>query len=477
MSQRTIWSSKVIETFNGSSSGNELVQQVVSPTITNPTAVVNNRINSDERIITGAVAPSSGDAEEKPPETEPAPPPSLSSIKTPADAFAYYKSTVNSTLRNGDKKDAPPDGEDYPWRSMMDGFLKAVDIDPYSEKGRKYSKVMASQFNIWYLAVPVSYVIVINWWYLWNYTDFTFDFRSLLNYFPMKWPIEPFLYAIEYINYSLIGFRVDSEPKSLFGTPEEVREWLRQLWDYRPITFTFFYACLAGLFIGVPEVSKFSDTMAAFLIGETTFLTPIIILLSIFFFAFITLKPERDIEYIITAFPVSIFLKIFMFFLSLVFASLIGPMVLGVYLYFISFYAMPIFCWQGFSFIHMWPWRTFQEFLRIYYDLSEAPVKEPETNNVFKKIQYLLFQECQNLFMLFVVCLSILIVHITEAVEVMESTPLLLTFMILFNAFMVLTISNGMEITLMKLWNISIDILNSIAHGSSELPTKGISEV
>ena len=171
------------------------------------------------------------------------------------------------------------------------------------------------------------------------------------------------------------------------------------------------------------------------------------------------------------------FLKIFMFFLSLVFASLIGPMVLGVYLYFISFYAMPIFCWQGFSFIHMWPWRTFQEFLRIYYDLSEAPVKEPETNNVFKKIQYLLFQECQNLFMLFVVCLSILIVHITEAVEVMESTPLLLTFMILFNAFMVLTISNGMEITLMKLWNISIDILNSIAHGSSELPTKGISEV
>jgi hypothetical protein len=213
----------------------------------------------------------------------------------------------------------------------------------------------------------------------------------------MKWPFEPFLYAIEYINYSLIGFRVDSEPKSLFATPEKVREWLRQLWDYRPITFTVFYACLAGLFIGVPEVSKFSDTMAALLTGETTFLTPIIILLSIFFFAFITLKPERDIEYIITAFPVSIFLKIFMFFLSVVFASLIGPMVLGVYLYFISFYAMPIFCWQGFSFIHMWPWRTFQEFLRIYYDLSEAPVKEPETNNVFKKIQYLLFHIPLNL--------------------------------------------------------------------------------
>ena len=473
MSPRTIWSSKIIETAISANGDGDVD---VDPIITNPTPVSNNVVNADEAHMSGEnVDGTSG----SPPPAEVPPPssvPNLTDIKNVADASVYYKATVNSALR--DPPQTAPDGENYPWRSYMDTFLKWVGIDPNTEKGRKYSKLMASQFNVWILAVPMAYVIVINWWYTWNYTDFTFDFRSFVNYFPIgKWLVEPTFYSIELINYFLLGMRVDSELTSLMVvSPAYARQFFRTLWDYRPFTFTAFYALVAGLFLFVPGFVSVSDVLAALLMGEPGILVTMIPIIGMIYFWYITVQPERDLEYTIRFFPISIIVKLLFFLISSIFAGLFGTAILGIYLWFISFYAMVYFTFPGFSTIYLWPWRLLQEFLRIYYDLSEAPVTNPETKKLSEKIGNFLFQEFQNLFILIVMCGIILTIHFKDAIEVMEPNPILLIIVIIANLFMVLTVSNGMEITIYKMWNICGDILKSIASADVELPDKGIKE-
>lgn len=475
MSPKTNWSSKIIETLI---SANGDADAGVDPVITNPTPVSNNDVNADEERISGRNPDGTSGS---PPPAEvppPSPAPNLADVKNVSDASAYYKSAVNSALR--DPPQTAPDGENYPWRSYMDGILKGVGIDPNTEKGRKYSKLMAYQFNVWYLAVPMTYIIVLNWWYIWNYTDFTFDFRSFINFFPIgRWLVEPTFYSIELVNYFLLGMRVDSELTSLMVVnPETARKFFRTLWDYRPITFTVFYALVGGLFLFIPGFVSISDVLAGLLMGEPGILVTIIPIIGMIYFWYISLQPERDLEYTIRFFPMSIFVKLLFFLISSIAAGLFGTAILGIYLFFISFYAMVYFTFPGFtlSAIYSWPWRLFREFLRIYHDLSEAPVTNPETKNVFEKIGNFIFQEFQNLFILIVVCGVILVRNLKEVIEAMQPNPLLMVFIIIANFSMLFLVSGGMEITLIKLWRICIDILKSIASFDVELPDKGIKE-
>lgn len=483
MSPKTIWSSKIIETAISANDGTYVDPVVTNPTpvyvdpvITNPTPVSNNDVNADEERISGrnldGTSGSSPPAEVPPP----SPAPNLTDVKNVSDASAYYKFAVNSALR--DPPQTAPDGETYPWRSNMDGVLKGVGIDPNTEKGRKYSKLMARQFNVWYLALPITYIIVLNWWYIWNYTDFSFDFRSFINYFPFgRWLVEPTFYSIELVNYFLLGMRVDSELTSLMVVnPETARKFFRTLWDYRPITFIVFYALIGGAFLFIPGFVSISEVLAGLLTGEPGIIATIIPIIGMIYFWYISVQPERDLEYTIRFFPISIIVKLLFFLISSIAAGLFGTAILGIYLWFISFYAMVYFTFPGFSTIYLWPWRLFREFLRIYYDLSEAPVTNPETKNLLEKIGNFLFQEFQNLFILIVMCGVILTIHFKNAIEVMEPNPLLLIIVILANLFMVLTVSNGMEITFYKMWNICGDILKSIASFDVELPDKGIKE-
>lgn len=475
MSPRTIWSSKIIETAI-SANGDGDADVDIDPIITNPTPVSNNAMNVDEVTISGGNL----DGTSGSPSSVEAPPPSsapnLTDVKNISDASAYYKSVVNSALR--DPPQTAPDGKNYPWRSHMDWFLKTIGIDPNTEKGRKYSKLMAHQFNVWYLALPITYIIVLNWWYTWNYTDFSFDFRSLINFFPFgRWLVEPTFYSIELVNYFLLGMRVDSELTSLMVvSPAYARQFFRTLWDYRPITFIAFYALIGGAFLSIPGFVSVSDVLAGLLMGEPGILVTIIPIIGMIYFCYITVQPERDIEYTIYCFPFSIFAKLFLFFLSSVAAGFFGTAILGIYLFFISFYAMVYFTFPGFSEIYSWPWRLFREFLRIYHDLSEAPVTNPETKNVFEKIGNLVFQEFHNLFILIVVCVVILVRNLKEVIEAMQPNPLLMISIIIANFLMLFLVSGGMKITFMKLFNICGDILKSIASFDVELPDKGIKE-
>ena len=360
-----------------------------------------------------------------------------------------------------------------PWKEYTDRVVPFFLEYPVEPRGDKYSQLLARQFNIWYLAVPMTYIIVLNWWYFWNYTDFTFDFRSLADLTSaLKWVFEPFFYSVEFINYYLVGIRVDA------NISDEIRYLFRGMWNNRPITFTIFYLLVAGLLNFSPGFTTVSDLLAAILLGEPTIFARMMPILGRGFFFHITSRPMRLFEYhMYYQKPMLILISMILhFIMSAVIAGFFGPVLIGVYLYCISYFSLIVFSFPGVGAILSWPWIMLREFLRIYHDLSEAPVSDPETKNIFEKIGNFLFQEFQNLFILFLICVPILIMNLKEVMELVTENPAFMLFMIVFNFSAILMVSGGMEITMHRLYKIIVDILTSISTFSAELPMKGIEE-
>lgn len=355
------------------------------------------------------------------------------------------------------------------WTPYMASVVKGCGEDPTSDDGARYVSVLAKQFDIWYLAVPMTFLIVLNWWYLWNYTDFSIDFRQWAKMFPFSliphWIVEPCFHSIEFVNYFFVSSRVDSE------VGPNARKIMRNMWHYRPITFTIFYGAVAGLLNKFMHDSTVSDFFADLLLGHSKMFAGIIVFASLAFF--ITLTGARIDRYkaLFGSFMYVVIPLVLV--LSSVFSSFMGTVIIGILFWFISNLAFLVFTFPGLGQIYAWPWRLLREFLRIYHDLSEAPVNDPESKNIFVKIGNFLFQECQNLFILFVVCLSIMIVNMKEATETFKNNSKLMAAVVILNLLAVFAVSAGMEITLYKLFKILGDIAVAIFQGGSGtgLPT------
>ena len=390
----------------------------------------------------------------------------LISKPDPKKAKAMYRSTVTGLLRPISKS---PDGENYPWRSTADLLLRGIQEDPYTDIGRKYSKLIAGQLHLW-IAIPISYLIVINWWYVWNYSNYDYDFRQIAEYFPwFKWVFEPFFYSIQYVHYLLIGMRLDST------ISESRRKWFRAFWDYRPFTFTAFFVLIVGVFAFIPGFMGISDFFAGVLLGESTLFAVIMPMLSIYAFMTITKSPARMLEYAMSYFPISFIVVLMFFIISTLITGWLGPAFLGLYLMCISYFALFYFTFpESIFLIHQWPFKIYDEFMRIYYDLSEAPVSDPETDLISKKIGNLLFQEFHNLVVFFMVCLSLIIKHFVETFLLVKN-PLIILFVVVLNFGCMTLVSGGLGITFRKLWNLGNDIRKSIMTPErNELPTVNI---
>ena len=486
---KTQWSEKVMESFvSNTSTTGETIADSVSETTTSPPIVINQTAtnegkNADEMILMDDVRTDSNvEVERKKSEPEPEPPSIYNQIKEFFKAPNWTKFAEmykNAIVRLFSPNKTAADGDNYPWRRFVEPILPMFWIDPESEEGRKYAKMMAGQINTWYLLIPITYLIVINWWYFWNYTTFSIDFRGFIP--PVfGWIFEPLFYSMEFINYYIIGIRVDANPNFAYMDPTTIRQGFRLLWDNRPVTFTFFYACIAGLF--GTWMTGISEFMAAVLLGNPTLLSIMIPLLAVGYFIKNTFNSQRWLKYntyfTFPPFILACIIIILTFILSIVFAGGFGPAVITMYFYFISFFAIVIFSFPGLSpSLIMWPWTIIREYFRIYHDLSEAPVSNPETKNVFEMIGNFLFQECHNLFIFFVVCLSVLMRNIMEIVRIISPTrPLLQMFILFINFLCVLVVSGGMKITLGKLYRLFVKIMNSFDMFSNDLPTSGIKE-
>jgi len=105
-----------------------------------------------------------------------------------------------------------------------------VGYDNATEKKKATQIITGQIYRL--IALFCSFLIIWNWWYLWNYTTFTFNFEQLLDYPPFSilfYIFEPSFKVIELMNYYLISRRMDAELSS------SSRSFMRKMWDYRPI--------------------------------------------------------------------------------------------------------------------------------------------------------------------------------------------------------------------------------------------------
>jgi hypothetical protein len=482
MDSRTQWSSKVVESFSSNTQEHlndpeplkeAFVAEPSQPILINTNSVVGK--NADEGILRGTRLPTDGSGNEEP-EDE--------SITSQIRNFfkgnnwtKFGEIWKKAVKRMFHPNQTAPDGESYPWRKFVDTLLPIFWVDPDTEEGRKYSRMMSNQIQKWWVAF-MACIIVINWWYLWNYTDFTVDFRSWTPSV-FGWIFEPAFYSMELINYYIVGIRLDANPYIMFLRPETIRETFRSMWNNRPFTFALFYVCVVGT-LGA-WMSGISDMMEAILLGNPTSVAMLIPIAALVYFFLKNFTLSRLYKYQTMApFPVlgPVILLVFTFILSIIAAAGFGPAIFAAYMFYISYFSIAIFTFPGLSLsLFTWPWTIIREYLRIYHDLSEAPVSDPETTKLSGQVGNFLFQEFHNLIIFFFVALAIFIQNMKEMGEVLSpNDPMLYIFIILINIFMLFVVSTGLSTTLSKLYVLFWNVLKSIVSMRPDLPTKGIDE-
>lgn len=186
------------------------------------------------------------------------------------------------------------------------------------------------------VAILISFWIVLNWWYVFNYHHSYFSFAKMFDMEGVKIFFESLLMFTNVVNYLLIGIKQDSRVPFI----EYVNKFL---WDWRPIVFVIFYTTLQSIYAthNMSIEKKFTDAMARKtndLSGANT---------GLFLISFVKMdlaNRTRMLERMMIF--QNIFIVGFVILLKLLFLMAflpLGILFLYLFLVFHSFFALPVF--------------------------------------------------------------------------------------------------------------------------------------
>jgi len=190
------------------------------------------------------------------------------------------------------------------------------------------------------ITVPLAAIVVLNWWYLLNYTDFYIDTDKIFDSFPLSalhTILNPTAQIIGGINNFLVGMRV------LENTSETTRSFYKKLWDYRPITIAVFFLFVYGILRGV----GITDVLKSAILGKPNTIFYSIIGLSILLYLF-NLMDKTAAKWM-TTYPNVILVGILalLCLIGVILVSFVGVFI--VFYYFIFFSIFFIFVYNGFN--------------------------------------------------------------------------------------------------------------------------------
>ena len=181
------------------------------------------------------------------------------------------------------------------------------------------------------ITVPIAVIIVGNWWYLLNYTDFYVDTDKIFESFPLDFfesILEPTKWIIATMNDWLMGRRV-------FGdTSNTERNFYKKLWDYRPITI-----CIAFLFVAsMTGTMKFNDVLRSAILGKpnTVFNSIVGISILVYFYLFVRKNFDRLYGKFHSIILVAIFFLVCL--IGVILFSYLGVFIVFYYIIFFSFF-------------------------------------------------------------------------------------------------------------------------------------------
>lgn len=328
---------------------------------------------------------------------------------------------------------------------------------PDATKAKEIIKLQISRFVV----IPMTYLVVLNWWYLWNYTNFNFQFDKITKIPPFSifsHAIDPSLKILEFINYYLINIRMDAD------VSDNIREGLRTLWDWRPVTFTVFYILFSGGAMGLP----FGKTFISIMSGDATILNGSIIVLSIIVFLHLTFTGGRWMTYMsyIPNPTVILFVVLLMVLFVILFAT-IGVSLFSMYLATLS--TLSIFIFNYFN-----PFKIWSSISQIFTELKEAPTDDSDTTKSF------VFKNFHGIVMIFMFYLPLFILHMKEAFTIKSAD--MVSLILFLNAIIFAIISVpywgliwnfvGMAIDFIKALFMDETIPVATEYSGSEPPTK-----
>ena len=302
-------------------------------------------------------------------------------------------------------------------------------------------KVVAYQISRWIKVIPMTYIVLVNWWYITCYTTFSFDFRQLI-WGPSKWIMSGPLSALEFLNYYMLTYRLESN-RSAFKP-----DALRSIWGWRPITFTICHL----LIVAILETVDIADLITNFM-GATGLGYAMVLALSVFYFATLMVREVwfepafRSSMMVAVAVMVGLIMS---FIIMFMFVSLVCPL-FSMYLIFISYFAIFAFHW-------FWPPSIFASINQIFQELREAYVQDPvdKMGKIWKSV----FNNFHTIY-LFILMSTIFIIHIKQVFEFKSSFTIMLGFVINILVCIIIAPSGISKIG---------EILSILTDGSEEQP-------
>jgi hypothetical protein len=423
----TKWSNKVKETFqsatkpeedeeeergNGEPEGFGVYLYPITDNESSPP------VSADETILLNKVrTPDPPKTLDKPEYAEPTISDRFNTLKknpSLSTATTFYKNAVDMV------KTTATGGHD----SFIDSVLKPHFEDIKSQDAQKSGKIISKQIAM-YFAIPMTYFIVLNWWHTLNYTTSTVDFVALLNSNPVRvfhFSLEPVFMVADYMMYLLLAQRLD---KNL--SPSR-REMFRSMWDWRPVTFTLFYAAVCFGFLYLPILAFFVGLLE----GKTGMISIFMTIGTILAFFKYNFTMDRYFEYFSIAGPFAIIAMIMAFIFSIIF-SMIGSIMFTLCLVFYSNFALLYH--NGFN-----PFAIYRKIKQVFDDLRDAPVKNenPEPTDYYTKFTNFLFKNFHAMFMVFAILLPIFIQNCVEATTISSTalaTTIIMLNIVLFSIF------------------------------------------
>lgn len=318
-------------------------------------------------------------------------------------------------------------------------ILSSIYEDFETPEAKNDLKSLSTQISRWFAIVIASYIVALNWWYLWCYTTFKFDFRSLIFLKPNP-VLAPAINAFEVLNYYLINMRMDSDPILPVGLGTED---IRKLWHWRPVTFSILHFVLILVFLSSSLFAGFSSILA---FSKDSAIYYLAIALTIYYYLLLY-KTWYKIPLSLGGGLTGLFSLIAVTVLTILSVGIVVPMGLlffTMYLAFLSNTTLFVFNW-------FWPPSIYSAVKQIFQELKEAPVYDDNPSDPWGKVGNYLFQNFHNIYIVVIVLFPLLIWNITESAKFSNET--LIGFGILVNILLFFLFS----------WSGVKDVLNLIA--------------
>lgn len=317
------------------------------------------------------------------------PPPTSLDKTDPAAAFNLYKNAISSIKHAADN-----------FKHIIAGLIGgSIYSDLDSPDAKKDLAILSSQISRLLAVIPMSYIMVLNWWYLMCYTNYTIDFRNYsFKHLPIKYVTMPSAYGLEFLNYNTVTFRMDrSSPWA---------SYYRELWNWRPVVFSLCHLLVAGPLIFLPVGSALEYNMVNF-----GMLSMVVMVLAIYYYFNFFMSDQ----WYSTFMPISLgsMLGLLAFFIMSILGMLLFiAVVCPIFIFYITFLSSFAICWfNGF-----WPPSIYSICNQIFQELKEAPLDNDNPTTKKDKLKNAAFQNFHSIYLL-VILVCLLGININESMS------------------------------------------------------------